>query len=111
MRRVWEILRFLAGFGQESSARRRYEFADEPRGAPPQRAPLLDSYPPRRVQGSYWHPDIPLSPYEAVNLLEALKVVKDTGDWHGQLRSRCQEVLRVYGDDRPPNASAEDMRA
>lgn len=75
-------------------------------------APLLDQYPPKRAQGNYWHPDIPLSPYEAVNLLEALKVVKDTGDWHGQLRFRCEQVLAVYGhgDDRP-NAPAEDMRA
>jgi hypothetical protein len=53
-----------------------------------------------------------MSPYEAVNLLEALKLVPDTGDWHGQLRFRCQQVLRVYGDDERlrPNATAEEMR-
>lgn len=72
-------------------------------------APLLDQYPPQRARGNFWHPDVPMSPYEAANLLEALKLVPDTGDWHGQLRFRAQAVLRFYGE-HAPNQTAEQMR-
>lgn len=49
-----------------------------------------------------------LDPYHAANLLEALKLVPDTGDWHGSLRIACQMVL----DEQPakPNRTAEQMR-
>lgn len=49
-----------------------------------------------------------LDPYHAANLLEALALVPDTGDWHGSLRIACQMVLA----DQPqaPNATAQQMR-
>ena len=73
-------------------------------------APLMNAN-GERARGSYWNPDVPLSAYEAVNLLEALKLVRDTGDWHGQLRARCEQVVKKYGRDIVgPNAPAEEMR-
>lgn len=63
-----------------------------------------------RVRGSYWNPEVPLDAYEAVNLLEALKLVPQTGDWHGQLRFRCEAVLAKYGHKHVPNQTAEQMR-
>jgi hypothetical protein len=72
-------------------------------------APL--GYDGERVRGGYHHPDVPLDAYEAINLLEALKLVKQTGDWHGQLRFRCEAVIKKYGGPTlRPNATAEQMR-
>lgn len=74
-------------------------------------APLLDRYPPERARGSCRNPDVPLNAYEAQNLLEALKLVPNTGDWHGQLRSRCEEVIKKYPQECfGANATAEMMR-
>jgi hypothetical protein len=64
-----------------------------------------------RVRGHSWNPEVPLDPYEAVNLLEALKLVPDTGDWHGQLRFRAQAVVDKYGTEYTrPNQTAEQMK-
>ena len=49
-----------------------------------------------------------LDEYHAVNLREALKLIPDTGDWHGSLRAACDIVL----DDHPvakPNQTAAQM--
>lgn len=63
-----------------------------------------------RVRGQYWNPEVPLDAYEAVNLLEALKMIPSTGDWHGQLRFRCQAVLDKYGNEYTvPNQTVEQM--
>lgn len=51
-----------------------------------------------------------LDPYHAANLLEALKLVPDTGDWHGSLRAACQIALQDHPDEKP-NQSAEQMMA
>ena len=40
-------------------------------------------------------PDAPLTPYQAANLLEALKLVPDTGDWYGELRLKCEAILMM----------------
>lgn len=64
-----------------------------------------------RVRGSYWNPEVPLDAYEAINLLEVLKVVPSTGDWHGQLKSRCEATVAEYGTEfLKPNRNAEQMR-
>jgi hypothetical protein len=43
--------------------------------------------------------------YVAANLLEALKLVKDTGDWHGQLKAWCEYHLEKQ--PYSPNVTAE----
>lgn len=50
-----------------------------------------------------------LDSYHAANLLEALRLVPDTGDWHGSLRIACAMTLS-QGKAVPPNATAEQMR-
>lgn len=52
-----------------------------------------------------------LNPYHAINLLEALKFVPDTGDWHGSLRIACEMALARAGavDSISPNQTAEQM--
>ena len=48
-----------------------------------------------------------LDAYHARNLLEALKLAADTGDWHGSLRIACGIVLDREGDKYPaPNVPA-----
>lgn len=65
----------------------------------------------QRVRGGMWNPEVPLNAYEAHNLLEALKLVPDTGDWHGQLRARCEAVIDKYPQEYGgPNQTAEQMR-
>lgn len=44
-------------------------------------------------------------PYVAANLEAALKLVPDTGDWHGQLRLWAAH----FKGDAKPNVSAEQM--
>lgn len=75
-------------------------------------APLYaDQYPPNRPHGGWWHPDVAMDAYEAINLLEVLKVVPDTGDWHGQLRFRCEQVVKHYGSENlRANATASELR-
>lgn len=46
--------------------------------------------------------------YHAANLREALKLVPDTGDWHGSLRIVCDMVLERDGRLNP-NQTAEQM--
>lgn len=50
-----------------------------------------------------------LDAYHAVNLREALKLVPDTGDWHGSLRAAIEIVLREH-PEASPNQTAEQMR-
>lgn len=50
-----------------------------------------------------------LDSYHAVNLREALKLVPDTGDWHGSLRAACEIVLKDDPGARP-NQTAEHMK-
>jgi hypothetical protein len=51
--------------------------------------------------------------YEAINLQEALKVIPDTGDWHGQIRYKLKQVLdnpQVANRMGAPNCTAEQYR-
>lgn len=78
---------------------------------------------PGRVIGVEWRVPEPASvpppqawvaitQYEAINLLAALDVVPDTGDWHGQMRSKLAEIAadeRVARSDGP-NMSPTDQR-
>lgn len=55
---------------------------------------------------------LPLDHYEAINLLEALKVAPDTGDWHGQVWWKLEGLLRLTRADNVsvptlPNISAD----
>lgn len=51
-----------------------------------------------------------LDGYHALNLLEALRLVPDTGDWHGSLRIACQmAVERKTAHLLGPNQTAEQM--
>ena len=43
--------------------------------------------------------------YIAANLFEALKIVPDTGDWHGQLRAWCER----WKGETLPNKTADEM--
>lgn len=40
-------------------------------------------------------------PYVAANLLAALDLVTDTGDWHGQLRQWCEAHLATSVQPNP----------
>lgn len=64
-----------------------------------------------RARGHWHDADVPMDGYEALNLLEALRLVPDTGDWHGQLRLRCANVLSKHGSMgfMRPNQTAEQM--
>lgn len=52
-----------------------------------------------------------LDSYHAINLLEALKLIPDTGDWHGSLRAACEMRLAHNCDTHviKPNQTAEQM--
>lgn len=50
-----------------------------------------------------------LDPYHAVNLREALRIVPDTGDWHGSLRAACEIALEGHPEAKP-NQTATQMR-
>ena len=56
-------------------------------------------------------PDTPLSGYQAANLLAALPLVPDTGDWHGELRLKCEAILRDMDRPPAPNKTTDEMRA
>lgn len=47
--------------------------------------------------------------YRVSNLLEALKVAPDTGDWHAEWRMMLQELCPEHAA-YPPNVSAADQR-
>lgn len=59
--------------------------------------------------------DVSFGAYEAVNLREGLRVLPDTGDWHGWLRMQLEgilQVMRAHGVHVPlPNSKAEEQRA
>lgn len=52
-----------------------------------------------------------LDAYHVRNLLEALKCVRSSGDWHGSLQIACEIVLAAQGEEwSRPNQPAEDLR-
>jgi hypothetical protein len=72
--------------------------------------PACQAEPPALRPGTHEAIAAALDGYHAANLLEALKLAPDTGDWHGSLRFACQMALDREGDRAPkPNQSAEQM--
>lgn len=66
--------------------------------------------PPPHKRGDHAAIAAGLDGYHAANLLEALRLIPDTGDWHGSLRIACGIALREVGGHHTPNATAEAMR-
>jgi hypothetical protein len=63
--------------------------------------------------------DVGIADYHIANLVEALKVAPDTGDWHGELRGLLHECSRLLpegspeyggtGQHRKPNVPADEQ--
>jgi hypothetical protein len=82
--------------------------AEQPRGEEERlRAELCRLF----IDGDQWHQDGP--EYRLVNLLEALEVVPDTGDWHAEVKSLLTRLLAALPNRKPlkPNRSAADQLA